>query len=316
MPTTRGGHNSQPYFAHAHQTSSDVDSSFPNSSDSQTQSSDGIHIDPDLELTPKPRKFPKALENARTPKKRVNYNDSEDNADNNADTPVPYKSKRNKPSTHLILGSEYFKPGKYKPTPIPDDYEPVSNKTEDPELIRRAPDPDDLSWGKLDTLSEAEQLAVRMGCCPEDHREIYSRRNYIYTKAFTSGVDLRVPWKTVSTEKKRSLLRAVYRKAQAKYGFDKDLVEGVMKSICKNNVKNDNSRKKAVRYNPKQEPLDDGEDTPTTPPPSKRLGTPSNINPRTHLGNPPTVKQTRDTKPKKGIYDVPNCRLELINKSR
>lgn len=263
-----------------------------------------MQIDPDLDLTPKPKRFPRALDNVKTPKSRLVPNDSEDNAD----TPVPFKAKRNRPNTYLILGSEYFKPGKYKPTPIPDDYEPVSNKTEDPELIRRAPDPDDLVWSKLDTLSEAEQLAVRMGCSPEDHREIYSRRNYIYTRAFTVGVDLRVPWKTVSTEKKRSLLRAVYKRAQPKYGFDKDLVEALMKSICKNNVKNDNSRKKGVRYQPRHQSRhnepDNDNDKSSPPPPGRRKASPLNplnTNLRgTQLGKPPTLKQTRDTKGKKG----------------
>lgn len=240
-----------------------------------------------------------------TPSTPKVYHDPADSEDME-DTPVQLmKIKRSKTNvSYLILGPEYYKHAKYNPIHIPDNYEPVSNKNEEPELVRRAPDPDILNWSKLDAMSEAEQLAVRMGCNPEDHREIYSRRNYIYTRAFTYGFDLRVPWKSITSEKKRSLIRHVYKKAQAKYTFDKELVEALMKSICKNNVKNDNARRKPTRKQPtkpyffgvENKANEDGYDlddfetpaSPATPGPCT-IKKKSNSG-ASQLGKPPTVK--------------------------
>lgn len=284
--------------------------------------------------TPKAsQRLSKAVDTPTTPKNYQNPEDSEDIED----TPVPLnRTKRVKTSsttTYLILGPLFFKAGKYNPINIPDDYEPVTNKTEEPELIRRAPDPDYLNWARLDAMSEAEQLAIRMGCNPDNHREIYSRRNYIYTRAFTLGFDLRVPWKTITSEKKRSLIKHVYKRAQAKYGFDKELVEALMKSLCKNNVKNDNARKKPTRRqqtkatflkadanainseannNQANEDEDDFDDLETPNPLSTPLGQPvkKKSNPGANqLGNPPTIKQPKLPQGTQGIQLPPYCSI-------
>lgn len=280
------------------------------SSSSQASSSDILYIDPDLEVTPRPQK----------PSKIVDPEDSDDNGN----TPIPLsKAKRSKTTsaTYLVLGPEYYKAGRYQPVHLPDDYEPVSNKNEDPELIRRAPDPDHLHWAKLDEMSEAEQLAVRMGCNPEDHREIYSRRNYIYTRAFTYGVDLRVPWKTFPSDKKRSLIRHVYKKAQTKYGFDKELVEALMKSVCKNNVKNDNARsRKPTRRSAKKPQNEEANNTDINKDPDDpgEFQTPKDhsVKRKSHLGasqlgKPSTIKLPKHHKGTNGTLYPPRPSYDL-----
>ncbi|KAF8449604.1 hypothetical protein BGX38DRAFT_1269922 [Terfezia claveryi] len=181
-----------------------------------------------------------------------------------------FKSKRGtniqpKPKSlvYLILPSSCFEDRREVPA-LPQGYMPVSEDNEELELICRAPKSDELDWNYLSKLSESQRLAIRSGCNPDDHAE-----------------------HKFSLEQKRSCIRKIFKAAEAKYGFDKVLVEDLCKCICKTNIKNNNHR--GQLYIPDPQP-------PTSDAPQSNLRSSSPVAPVRRIGNPLTKKQNPLTK--------------------
>ncbi|KAF8437310.1 hypothetical protein BGX38DRAFT_1274128 [Terfezia claveryi] len=93
---------------------------------------------------------------------------------------------------YLILPSSCFEDRREVPA-LPQGYMPVSEDNEEPELIHRTPESDELDWNYLSKLSESQRLAIRSGYNPDDHAEVCAHRRYVYQCAYDNSFFLRQP---------------------------------------------------------------------------------------------------------------------------